>query len=650
MTCEVCDKHFGGLKPYRVHMRTHSGDNPYLCNAKGCQQAYISRPLLWKHQVRRHPELANNAAKSIEEKRNKRLVVKLGAARHGMESIWAARSVIQDLIEAVIPEPEPETEPEPEQEPEEDEAMEEEESAKDDQKSKGSGGEGEEEDLQEEETYDPIDAAVRSIMGPEGSFDVRKSPTKSPARGPGAPGGININVGGGVGGGFRIPPPVAASPRPQSLLSPPSAPAALVPPHRPAPRPPVPMAPSAANYASAISGGVGVLDNGGGGPPSVDDGEPPQMVVRKQSSATPVIQHRQIIRPPPPQRPGLPPPQRGANVRFPVAPQQSGLKTLNASSMPGFGPGGGEGGDGDDGSAEEDADDESVEDEASPAPTRRIVSSIWNQDLLDIIPEPAPGEGKVDPVREAEKKKDRKSESRKTIKTLTPSLGWDVALSESSSDSDGEGDGGGSRAPKKAKIVERLTDRKLSLKDHDYCFAAFQAAQPTEDLSEMGKILSDVALGAAEPAYKSPEAELPPAAGKKKHKKSKKKKKKKKKKRKRREDGDGGGSSSSDSDAEVDVTGGGPAAPRTQPTPIRPLGPKPKYHAPGASKGVMAQTARPRFSSSSEDEDGEKRGRRREEEEEEEQEPEESTGEIASSDLDTDFEAEGLLVNLKQVG
>ena len=64
----------------------------------------------------------------------------------------------------------------------------------------------------------------------------------------------------------------------------------------------------------------------------------------------------------------------------------------------------------------------------------------------------------------------------------------------------------------------------------------------------------------------------------------------------------------------------------------------------------MAQTARPRFSSSSEDEDGEKRGRRREEEEEEEQEPEESTGEIASSDLDTDFEAEGLLVNLKQVG
>ncbi len=84
---------------------------------------------------------------------------------------------------------------------------------------------------------------------------------------------------------------------------------------------------------------------------------------------------------------------------------------------------------------------------------------------------------------------------KKTIKTLAPRA-WDVLLSESSSDSDGED---GPKGPKKAKIVERLTDRKLSIKDHDYCHAAFAAAQPTEDLSEMGKILSDVALGAAEP-------------------------------------------------------------------------------------------------------------------------------------------------------
>ena len=92
----------------------------------------------------------------------------------------------------------------------------------------------------------------------------------------------------------------------------------------------------------------------------------------------------------------------------------------------------------------------------------------------------------------------------------------------------------------------------------------------------------------------------------------------------------------SDSDHELDVAGG-PARPVLTP---RPAGPKPKYHTPGASKGVVAQTARPRFSSSSEDEEeGGNSGKV----------AEESTGEIASSDLDTDFEAEGLLVNLKQI-
>ena len=52
--------------------------------------------------------------------------------------------------------------------------------------------------------------------------------------------------------------------------------------------------------------------------------------------------------------------------------------------------------------------------------------------------------------------------ARKTIKTLPPSYTWDVVLSESSSDSDAEG--AAVKGPKKPKIVERLTDRKLSLK------------------------------------------------------------------------------------------------------------------------------------------------------------------------------------------
>ncbi len=292
LDCEVCDRHFDGLKPYRVHMRTHTGDKPYLCNAKGCQQAYISRQLLWKHQVRRHPELKVNAAKSLEEKRNKRLVQKFGAS--SMESILTARSVIEALIATAIPEPE--AEPESEQEEgSADTSLEEQQAPKTNEDTE----DGEE---NAEEEYDPIDAAVRSIMGPEGSFDIRKSPTKSPGR---------------HGGAMLSPvhsnrtPPVMTTPPVRQI-------------------PPAPLPPSAANFASAMSGGM------------EDESEPPQLVVRgAQPGARPVaIRPQQIVgRPvlPGAQVPGgipvvrvgqvlqsppgmIPPPQRGANVRLPVMP------------------------------------------------------------------------------------------------------------------------------------------------------------------------------------------------------------------------------------------------------------------------------------------------------------------------------------------
>ncbi len=94
---------------------------------------------------------------------------------------------------------------------------------------------------------------------------------------------------------------------------------------------------------------------------------------------------------------------------------------------------------------------------------------------------------------------------KKTIKTLNPITvtsttnlgGWHVDLSESSGDEE-NGAGGPASGPKKARIVERVIDCKVSLRDHDYCYASFRAAQPAEDLSEMGKILSDVAIGSTE--------------------------------------------------------------------------------------------------------------------------------------------------------
>ena len=49
--CEVCEERFADFRKYRVHLRTHTGANPYLCNAANCSSSYISRQLLWKHQV-----------------------------------------------------------------------------------------------------------------------------------------------------------------------------------------------------------------------------------------------------------------------------------------------------------------------------------------------------------------------------------------------------------------------------------------------------------------------------------------------------------------------------------------------------------------------------------------------------------------------
>ena len=85
--------------------------------------------------------------------------------------------------------------------------------------------------------------------------------------------------------------------------------------------------------------------------------------------------------------------------------------------------------------------------------------------------------------------------------------------------------------------------------EHDYCYAAYmmskeQPKKEVEDLSEMDKILSNVALGAME-------NEISPKVSKKHKKKKEGKKKKKKRKKHRKKDGpqkdekDGNNSSSS---------------------------------------------------------------------------------------------------------
>merc|ERR1739840_56956 len=76
---------------------------------------------------------------------------------------------------------------------------------------------------------------------------------------------------------------------------------------------------------------------------------------------------------------------------------------------------------------------------------------------------------------------------------------WEVLLSESSgSENEAENQAG----PRKARIKEKsICDKRQALREHDYCWEVFKMIkdeEKKEDLSEMDKILSNVALGAFE--------------------------------------------------------------------------------------------------------------------------------------------------------
>lgn len=181
LICEVCETDFEtDFKRYRVHMRTHTGANPYLCSAQGCQKAYISRQLLWKHQIRRHQELAVNASKMLQEKRNKRELIKYGAK--SIENVKFCEEIISDILMKVIPD-ENESNEKEDSEKENTEIEANKENEEEVSLGATSPSKDKKEDSESEkspEEYDPIDAAVRSIMGPEGTIRMNRSPTKTP--------------------------------------------------------------------------------------------------------------------------------------------------------------------------------------------------------------------------------------------------------------------------------------------------------------------------------------------------------------------------------------------------------------------------------------------------------------------------------------
>jgi hypothetical protein len=103
--------------------------------------------------------------------------------------------------------------------------------------------------------------------------------------------------------------------------------------------------------------------------------------------------------------------------------------------------------------------------------------------------------------------------------------------------------------PFQVRIIERTAiDKRVSLRDHDYCFDSFQISQrpptpppapariaaiktlpPIEDLSEMDKIANNVAMGVAFDSGSAARDDDGKKKDKKRRKEGKKKKKKKKK-------------------------------------------------------------------------------------------------------------------------
>ncbi|CAB4067934.1 unnamed protein product [Lepeophtheirus salmonis] len=148
-SCEVCDKKFKSTKQYRVHMRTHTNIHPYVCSASNCSKAFISKQLLWKHQIRRHPDLSISATKALEDKRNSKEVLKYKAS--SIHVIRDIQVIIEDIINDTIVERKVEDAPVLEDNPT---------------------------DPEPEKEIDPLQAAVASIMGDDGIFNTKTSPVK----------------------------------------------------------------------------------------------------------------------------------------------------------------------------------------------------------------------------------------------------------------------------------------------------------------------------------------------------------------------------------------------------------------------------------------------------------------------------------------
>ena len=146
VTCHTCDLILPTAAAFRVHNRKHIGSTPHPCLQPKCSKSFISKSLLWKHQVRRHPALKESVGRLLYERKLKKEALRFGA--DSIESVDAGFKIVDYLLDLVWEEIEkrpPVVEPVVEDEPK-----------------------------KEEKKESVLDAAIRSIM-PESEDELSKS-------------------------------------------------------------------------------------------------------------------------------------------------------------------------------------------------------------------------------------------------------------------------------------------------------------------------------------------------------------------------------------------------------------------------------------------------------------------------------------------
>ena len=114
--CHNCDMTLANAAAFKVHSRKHQGVTPHVCTQPNCNRSYISKSLLWKHQVRRHPQLQPVVSQLLRRRKLKQDVTKFGAQEvdsldvclQVLDLVWDG--VCKKIDELEPPDIEPETE------------------------------------------------------------------------------------------------------------------------------------------------------------------------------------------------------------------------------------------------------------------------------------------------------------------------------------------------------------------------------------------------------------------------------------------------------------------------------------------------------------------------------------------------------------